>query len=191
MTGINIEKYIKILVEESQKGNTESLAKILDQLKPLRLSLGKRFGNKGIEFDDLVSQIDLLIIESVMNYNENKDSSALRHIVSRTKNGIWNYYRKEMNYFNNNKTSIPIDPTEIENLFNSEIFIDDDSISDKIEITNAINKLTKKQRIAIEMYYFKDMMDSEIANLFNIDQSNATRVRQRGILALYKILSDY
>lgn len=184
----DIEKKIKKLTYLAKDNNKKAIIQILEILKPLRLSLGRKFGNKGIEFDDLISQIDLLIIESAMNYDEQKDPSALRHIISRTRNGIWNYYRKEMNYFKNNKSNILFDPMELEKKVRDSFVEDENNMINKIVLSSAIDKLTKKQKNAILKYYFEGFVDSEIAKDLNIDQSNATRARHRGLLALIKIL---
>jgi RNA polymerase sigma factor (sigma-70 family) len=184
------EAYFKNLVFESQRGNQESIVAILELLKPLRYKLGRKFGNKGIEFDDLISQIDLLIVQAIINYDPQKDVSAMRHVVSRTRNAIWNFYRQEMHYFNKKKTNILKDPKEIEFIVNDNKKPFEDEETNKITLEAAITKLTKKQQRVIKLYFWDKYTDSEIAKLLSVDQSNVTRARQRGLVNLKRILSE-
>jgi RNA polymerase sporulation-specific sigma factor len=185
----NFEKYFNNLVFQAQKDEHSATQEILDLLKPLRFNLAKKFGNKGLEFDDLISQIDLLVIQAVKNYDPKKDVSAMRHVVSRTRNTVWNFYRQEMHYFNKKKFSILKDPKGLESMINDNNQSFEDRQIDKIVVEEALNKLTEKQRRVIKLYYWNKCTDSEIDQFLKVDQSNVTRARQRGLLALTKLLA--
>lgn len=179
---------------EARKNAMESLYKIL---KPFRFALAKRFANKGVEFDDIVQQIDLKLLEAVIDYDDSKDPSALRHLISKARNGVWNYYRKEMNYFDNAKTPISVDIDWINQANNSgarlsqgecyEFLIqhiehfDEDSILNQIMIKEELAKLTPRQKEILFMYFIDDMTQYSIAKELNINQANVSRAKDRGV----------
>jgi RNA polymerase sporulation-specific sigma factor len=173
----------------------EAVEHILEMLKPFRYALAKKFANKGVEFDDIAQQIDLKLVEAIYDYDERKDPSALRHLVSKTRNGIWNYYRKEMNYFDETKTTVSLDavfnnnddtlPTGVNsnyyNFVDDDKTFDEDSIVEKILIEEELAKLTPRQREIIFMCFIDDMTQYDIAEELSINQANVSRAKSRGI----------
>lgn len=169
----------------------EAIETILEQLKPFRYALAKKFANKGVEFDDIAQQIDLKLVEAIYDYDDAKDPSALRHLVSKTRNGIWNYYRKEMNYFDETKMTVSLDALVIRNEFGTKSsfydFIDEDKnfnedfILEKLVINEELAKLTPRQKEILLMCFVDDMTQYDIAEELNINQANVSRAKNRGI----------
>src|SRR5690606_527315 len=163
-----------------------------------RKSLAGKFAGKGVDFDDICQQIDLKLIEGICDYDETLDSSAIRHITSKARNGIWNYYRKEMDYFNEDRKTISLDYgysvelngysqkledvklNYIETVYQSDKF-DEDAIIDKIMLEQEINNLTDRQKDILLMYYMSDMTQQEIAGELDIHQTNVSRATKRGV----------
>lgn len=189
--------HINYLVELCQTTNCreekkESIGEIIEMLKPFRYALAKKFANKGVEFDDIAQQIDLKLIEAIYDYDKRKDPSALRHLVSRTRNGIWNYYRKEMNYFDEDKLTVSLDDIIVNNdigikttyydfVEDTRDSFDESIIIDKILLDQELAKLTPHQREIIFMIYVDDMTQYSIAEELNINQANVSRAKNRGI----------
>jgi RNA polymerase sigma factor (sigma-70 family) len=194
------EKEINQLVELAQTTEGEircdALERICKKLKPFRFSLAKRFANKGVEFDDIVQQIDLKLIEAILDYDSSKDPSALRHLISRARNGVWNYYRKEMNYFDVDKTPISLDSKRINPHNHNEeyeyydflaeecVLFDEDAILDRIMINEELDKLTPHQKEILYMHFIDDMTQYTIAEELNINQANVSRAKKRGVESL-------
>jgi RNA polymerase sigma factor (sigma-70 family) len=169
----------------------KALEQIMETLKPFRYALAKKFANKGVEFDDIAQQIDLKLIEAIYDYDEKKDPSAIRHLVSKTRNGIWNYYRKEMNYFDENKCTVSLETIvaigEFGTNFDFHSFItdgkvfDENAIIEKILLDEELAKLTPHQREILFMIFVDDMTQYSIAEELNINQANVSRAKARGI----------
>jgi RNA polymerase sigma factor (sigma-70 family) len=193
----NSEVQINYLVKLSQSTNDrdekkEAISKIIEMLKPFRYALAKKFANKGVEFDDIAQQIDLKLIEAIYDYDEKKDPNALRHLVSKTRNGIWNYYRKEMNYFDEDKSPVSLDAIVAHNEMGIKTsyydFVDDksktfdeDQIIEKILLEEELAKITPHQREVLFMIFVDDMTQYSIAEELNINQANVSRAKRRGI----------
>lgn len=185
---------INKLVIDAQNGDQDAMEKLLRKLMPFRYAIARKYSNKGVDFDDIAQQIDLKLIEAVYDYEESKDPSALRHLTSRVKNGIWNFYRKEMNYFNKDKKTISLDEVRFKGedesneivfnihsrLIDSRAF-NEDEILDRITMEEELDKLTPHQREVMLMCFVDDMTQYDIAESLQINQSNVSRAKKRGI----------
>lgn len=209
MTKSEIEGVVKYLIQVIQTDENEfkrqdAMMEILDMFDPFRRSLAKKFAGKGVEFDDVCQVIDLKLIEAMHDYNEALDNSAIRHITSKSRNGIFNYYKKEMNYFKEDRKMVSIDQPVFyishngHNMLmeNSNILdyylednFDEDFIIDKIMIEEGLSNLTGHQKELISMYYLSDMKQEEIAEELNINQANVSRATKRGVKKLRESLN--
>lgn len=202
-----LKEFVDVIQGDSYSAYEKEIAisEILNQFEPFRKSLGKKFANKGVPFDDICQQIDLKMIEAMYDYDESKDPSAIRHITSKTRNGVWNYYKKEMNYFDETRKTLSLDytytlsldgynvPIEGESYLESYLDIsytmNEDYIVDCIVIKDEIDSLTNHQKDILNMYYVDDMKQEEIADYLNINQANVSRATKRGIKRLRENLS--
>lgn len=183
---------LKLLIKIAQLHNgiekEDAIENILNMFEPFRKSLAGKYANKGVEFEDICSQIDLKMIEAICDYDELKDSSAIRHITSKTKNGIWNFYRKEMDYFDPDRKTLSLDVRHYSG-FNWEDILESDcpsenEIVERIFIDQELHKITEHQREVLKLYYISDRPQEEIAEMLNINQANVSRARKRGVNSL-------
>lgn len=161
---------IFVLVIEAQRGQQDALEKLLNVFSGFRGSLYRLFASKGIDNDDVSQQIDLFFIESVMTYNPDKDPNPIRHILYKTKYDVWNYYRKEMGYFDDSKRVDLRDTIDAK----SDIDIEED-VTDKVFVDSIMAKLTPRERDMLKDYFYNDMTQSDIALKNGINQSNVSR----------------
>lgn len=176
----------------------ESIFNVLKQFEPFRKALAKKFANKGVEFDDICQHIDLMLIEGMYDYDEKLDPSAIRHITSKARNGIWNFYRKEMDYFDEDRKVLSLENLsekvyddgslyEFKRLAFSNALskkFDEEAIIDKIIIEQELDSLTEHQKDILLMYYIDEMRQKDIAQELNINQANVSRAQKRGIKRL-------
>jgi RNA polymerase sigma factor (sigma-70 family) len=198
MSRIEKEEHLKELISRVQTSDNEfvksdSMQEILDMFEPFRKSLTKKFAGKGVHFDDICQVIDLKLIEAMYDYDESLDPSAIRHITSKARNGVFNFYKKEMNYFKEDRKTVSIDQSfgynfNIEDSSWLEGFIDEqfdeDKIIEKIMLEEGLGNLTTHQKELINMYYLSDMTQGEIAEALQIHQTNVSRATQRGVKRL-------
>jgi RNA polymerase sigma factor (sigma-70 family) len=178
---------------KSDEEKKDALDTIIIKLKPFRYNLAKKYFNKGIENEDIAQSIDLILIESIYGYDKSLDPSALRHITSRTRNNIWNFYRKEMNYFDDSKQSVSLDQIyhdygsggsyAQQSAFASNDF-NEDSIIEKILLGEELAELTPHQREVLYLHFVDDKTQYDIAEELQINQSNVSRAKKRAIISL-------
>jgi RNA polymerase sigma factor (sigma-70 family) len=191
---IEINRSVYLVQNSTGEERKKAMEQVYKKLKPFRFGLARRFANKGVEFDDIVQQIDLKILEAIIDYDDSKDASALRHLISKARNGIWNYYRKEMNYFDSDKKSISLDTAWIKNsgakstegesyefVIQHQEEFDEDKILDQIVIQEELDKLTPHQKEILFMYFIDDMTQYSIAEELSINQANVSRAKKRGV----------
>ncbi|MER2007924.1 MAG: sigma-70 family RNA polymerase sigma factor [Psychrobacillus sp.] len=209
MTRSEKEKELKDIIFNIQSsGDREKkemlIMDVLDKFEPFRRSLAKKFAGKGVDFDDVCQVIDLKLIEAMYDYDENLDSSAIRHITSKARNGIFNFYKKEMDYFKEDRKKVSIDQPyfyvshnghnvklETSNILDYYIEdnFDEDKIIDMIVLEQELENLTDHQRELIHMYYWSDMKQDEIADELQIHQTNVSRATKRGVKKLKENLN--
>lgn len=182
---------------EERKAATEI---VFELLKPFRYALAKKFANKGVDFDDIAQQIDLKLLEAIHDYDEEKDPSALRHLVSKARNGVWNYYRKEMNYFNEGRMTVSLDAltaggdcnqtgqqgekSSYYDFIDDKTVFDEGAIVERLLLEEELLKLTPHQREVLLMYYVDDRTQYSIAEELNINQANVSRTKERGVKSM-------
>ena len=62
-------------------------------------------------------------------------------------------------------------------------------ISDE-KLDTALHKLSEKQRNYILLYYFQDMRDREIAELYHVSRSSVNCTRNRGLKKLHVLMNE-
>lgn len=197
---ITVKDMIEIIQSDgaNEFEKQDAMMEILNMFEPFRRSLTKKFAGKGVEFDDVCQVIDLKLIEAMYDYDESLDESAIRHITSKARNGIFNFYKKEMNYFREDRKTISLDEFHItsykdgyanEKLDNYEYGnfgseFNEDAVIEKIMIERGMDNLTEHQKDLIFMYYMSDMTQEEIAEELQINQANVSRATKRGVKKL-------
>ena len=59
-----------------------------------------------------------------------------------------------------------------------------ENILNEIDLEKGYERLTKRERNVISLYYLEGYKDEEIARLYGINRQNVNRQRKRGILKL-------
>lgn len=196
------EKEIYDLVVGAQSSSSPEERKsyvqqVIERFDPLINSLSSRFSNiGGSSKEDIYQQVVLRIIESVYDYDREKDNSVVRHIVCRARNSAWNYYKKDMNYFRPERTTVSLyeqdfgDDREVISLSKKHSVVNEDAILLSIIIDDKFSGLTERQEEVMRMFYLEDKSQYEIADELNINQSNVSRIIKRALRTLNKIKSQ-
>jgi len=156
-----------------------------------------------VDLDDIIQEIDLKLVEAIYDYDKGLSPSAFRHIVSKTRNGVWNFYRKEMHYFNEIRSPYSIeglqlcvhsngDTKKFGDLYDSlalSVPFNEDEITDKIVLEEELEKLSDHQKEVLLMYFVDDMKQSKIAKELGINQANVSRAKKRGIKSIKESIS--
>ena len=195
------EKEENECIELLEKKDKVARNKLIEHNLRLVAHIVKKYEDKKISSDDLISIGTIGLIKGIDSYNKNKGVKLTTYAAKCIENEILMYFRS--NKKNNNVVSLndivakTIDGNEISLI--EMIEMNEEDISEKIELKENIkdlkeylNVLNKREAKIIKMRYGlmgeKEKTQKEIADDMNISRSYVSRIEKR---ALIKILREF
>lgn len=190
-------EYIELL----EKKDKTARNKLIEHNLRLVAHIVKKYEDKKISNDDLISIGTIGLIKGIDSYNKNKGVKLTTYAAKCIENEILMYFRS--NKKNSNVVSLndivakTIDGNEISLI--EMIEKSEEDISEKIELKENINNLkkylnvlNKRELKIIKMRYGlmeeKEKTQKEIADLMHISRSYVSRIEKR---ALIKMLREF
>ena len=189
------KEYINRMLE----GDCDARNKLIEHNLRLVAHLVKRFDDKNISSDDLISIGTIGLIKGIDSYNPNKNIKITTYIAKCAENEILMYFRANKRYHNDIslKEAIGMDKD------GNEIALIDVLPSDDIELPDLILKnmniemlhnyldiLNEREKEIIikryGLYNNSEYTQKEIADMMNISRSYVSRIEKRALLKLYK-----
>ncbi len=165
--------------------------------------IAKKFDNTGVGVEDLISIGTIGLIKSINTYNPAKNIKLATYASRCIENEILMYLRR------NNKTKLEVsidEPLNVdwdgnELLLSDILGTEEDTIYKELEnevernlLNKAIDKLSKRERMIIEMRYGINTVDGEektqkeVADILGISQSYISRLEKKIMVRLKKEL---
>ena len=166
--GVEEDEFGKLVIR-AKEGDCDAVADILDRLKPLLISSIRRYFNDYRQYDDLIQDGNLMVVESVNDFDPSKGVHFLGYIKSKLRFMYLNKHKIRV-HSSLNKT-IGEGSVEIVDLLVSEgkdivqMLADDEDLN---ILKRAMDKLTKRQRQVIELYYIEGISMVDIARLLGL-----------------------
>jgi RNA polymerase sporulation-specific sigma factor len=170
------------LIEEARKGNREAAGEIINRLQPLVISSIRKYYNNGKEYEDLIQEGNLMILESLKSY----DSTRAVHFLG--------YIKLNLKYLYLNKHKRKIHLSLNDSIADGELEIIDMLVSDdkaaldivlederNIQLNKALEKLTERQREIVILYYVKNMSIGDIGNKLGISYRTVVNTKTRAL----------
>lgn len=178
------------LVEKAKDGNREAMEEVIERLQPLLISSIRRYYNKPKEYDDLIQDGNLKIIESINDYDKGKGVHFLGYIKMNIK-FLYLDKHKERSCESLNR---PIGCGEIEVidlLLREEVDFLENIIKaeDNIKLNNGLKVLTPRQREVIYLYYGRKMSIGHIARKLGVAYRTVVNTKSRALDKLEKELN--
>lgn len=168
--------------------------------------IAKKFDNTGVGVEDMISIGTIGLIKAINTYNREKNIKLATYASKCIENEILMYLRKN----NRTKMEVSIDePLNVDwdgnELLLSDILGTDEDvvykdIEDEVEkklLAGAINKLSKRERLIVELRFGlnsregEEMTQKEVADTLGISQSYISRLEKRIIKRLKKEIVRY
>lgn len=181
---------INKLIKESKKGDMKSKEMLLESLAPLIIKSIKQYYNKPQEYEDLIQDGRVIILECLDSYDDSKGTYFLGYLKHMLK-----YY-----YLDKNKEKIFMSLNEKIGHDEDEEIIDmleshDYNALDRLirlegskEVLDALFKITDRQRCIVRDFYFAEMKIPEIAQKYNISYRTVVNTRAAAIKNLRKVM---
>lgn len=156
---------INYIIQESLNGDKNYQEILLKKLNPLLFKNIYMYWNFGSPIEaDLLHEGYLLILESLNNFDKNRNVHFLQYAKINAKYFYKNYYKK-------NKThAISLSITEFYKIADNSLNTLESAIKKEEyeQLIANINKLNEKEKQVIYLYYYKDLSLSEISKKLNV-----------------------
>lgn len=177
------------LVEEARKGSKEAMEEIINKLQPLIISSIRRYYNNVKEFEELIQEGNLMILESLKDYDFDKGVHFLGYIKSNLKYLYLNKHKRKIHLSLNE----PLGDGELEMidfLVSDAQPVLDILLEDEInlKLKEALEKLTERQREIIILYYVKNMSMDDIGNKLGISYRTVVNIKTKALENLRKLM---
>lgn len=158
-------KELDELLEKARKGDVESTELIIEKLNPLIVASIRRYYNKAADYDDLIQEGRLAVLECIKDYDESKDVYFLGYVKTTLKFLYLNKHKEKILL----SLNTPIGESKDQELIDILESEDGDILEEILkteeleEIRYALESLTERQRKVIIYFYFEGYSISEIA----------------------------
>lgn len=171
------------LLVKAKQGDVNSKEEILNRLQGLIIKKIQRYYNKREEYDDLIQNGNLVILECIKNYDEKRGVYFLGYVKTMLKYAYLNRHKKREHL----SLNIPVGEDgedELMNILESEEEGPMENIlrlEDKSEIKKALSKLTDRQREVIIAYYIEGLSINDIAKRLGITYRTVVNTKTRAL----------
>ena len=195
------EKEFEMIQSLTTEDDASARATLIEHNLRLVVYIAKKFDNTGVGVEDLISIGTIGLIKSVNTYNPDKNIKLATYASRCIENEILMYLRR------NNKTKLEVsidEPLNVdwdgnELLLSDILGTDEDVIYRDLEseverklLLKAINKLSDRERLIINLRFGlnsrdgEEMTQKEVASLLGISQSYISRLEKKIMKRLQK-----
>lgn len=195
------DKEYEMIQSLTTEDDANARAVLIEHNLRLVVYIAKKFDNTGVGVEDLISIGTIGLIKSVNTYNPDKNIKLATYASRCIENEILMYLRR------NNKTKLEVsidEPLNVdwdgnELLLSDILGTDEDVIYRDLEseverklLLKAINKLSDRERLIINLRFGlnsrdgEEMTQKEVANLLGISQSYISRLEKKIMKRLQK-----
>ncbi|MDR7857510.1 sigma-70 family RNA polymerase sigma factor [Tissierella sp.] len=175
------------LFEKARVGDMEAKEKIIKRLQPLILSSIRKYFNKGNEYEDLIQDGNIKILECINDYDSTKGVYFLGYVKTMLRYLYLDKHKIKIHTSLNE--TIADGETEILDLLVSEEQDILESIivkEDNKKLVKALYKLTDRQREIISLYYIKNMGIQDIADKLGISYRTVVNIKGNALEKMRK-----
>lgn len=181
----------KILIKKAQNGDKNALSQILEENKGLIWSIVKRFIGRGYETEDIYQIACIGFIKAIKRFDISLGTELSTYSVQYMLGEIKKFFRDDgIIHISRTKKEeglrLKIESIHDEVCSGKEklevlLLSDDDylKIIDKLTISDLIKKLNIRDREVINLRYFKDKTQMQVANILGISQVHVSRIEKR------------
>lgn len=177
------------LVIEAKKGDIKSKEIIVEKLTPLIIKSIRRYYNNLNEFEDLLQEGRLEILQCIENYDVNHSTYFIGYVQAMLRFLYLNKHKIK------STTSLNVRVGEDEDGELMDLIADDVNIEDLIieeevrkDLYSSLSFLTRRQKDVIYYFYFKKMPIKDIAELLGISYRTVVNIKVQALEKLRKYL---
>lgn len=178
------------LVVKAKGGDKSSKEEIIKCLNPLIYTSIKRYYNKGSDYEDLMQQGRLIVLECIENHDNSKGAYFLGYVKTMLKYLYLNKHKERK--VNSLNESIGEDGEDelIDLLESKELGLLDQYLKaeESFQLRQALSSLTERQREVIVYFYIENLSIPEISKRLNITYRTVVNTKTNALVKLRKFL---
>ena len=170
------------MVERARAGDKEILEEIIKRLQPLLISSIRKYYNKPQEYEDLMQDGNLKIIQSINEYDQGRGVHFLGYIKLNIKYLYLDKHKQRIHQSLNQQ--VGDGETEMMDFLVGEEVDFLESIienENRIILAMALDLLTPRQRQVIELYYGRNMSIGDIANRLGVAYRTVVNTKTKAL----------
>lgn len=176
------------LVEKARGGDEDALAEIIERLQPLLIASIRRYYNRPKEYEDLIQDGNLKIIQSLGEYDPNRGVYFLGYIKMKIKH-LYLDKHKERHHGSLNEKLGDGGTEAIDLLVGEEVDFLGNIVreEDREKVLRLLELLTPRQRQVITMFYGREMTLDQIAEELGVAYRTVVNIKARALEKMRKI----
>jgi len=180
------------LVEKAKVGDSCAVAEIIEELQPLIKASIRRYYNKVNEYEDLLQDGNIKILESIHSYEKSKGVHFLGYIKMNLKFLYLDKHKIKI-HDSLNRTIGDSETEVIDLLVSQDLNILDQVIERDISgsLGQSLANLPERQKQVIFLYYFEKMSIQEIGEKLGISYRTVVNTKTNGIKNMKANLNDF
>lgn len=156
--------YDKVAIDYQSSGKIDAAA--VERLKPLMITMIKRYYPNFKEWDDLMQELRVITLEALLDFDPTKGAHALAHIQSRMKYHLLGKYKKKV-------VTTPLDDAF---LVEDETSMDDfEALFYNDTLGKVFKELTYEEEKLIYLRYYTEMSYEDIGRALGFSRNTAAR----------------
>ncbi len=174
------------LVRRGKEGDVDAVYEIICKFRPLVISSIKRYCNFPREFEDLISDLNILIIHCIETFDESRGVYFEVYL----RDNIRFYLLKTAKFLKDSNLSLNVtlgeDEEEFINLIPDDFNLEEDFFKgiDNLELYSMLLRLSKRTQEVLFLYFFHNLSVAEIAGFLGISARTVSNLKLRGIYSL-------
>lgn len=182
-------KEFEDLVIKAKSGDVDAKEAIVEKLTPLIIKSIRRYYNNLNEFEELLQEGKLEVLECIENYDVNHETYFIGYTQSMLRFLYLNKHKIKRTTSLNVRIGEDEDG-ELIDLIPDDLNIEELIIQEEVkkDLYNALDKLTKRQKEVVYYFYFRKMSIQNIAELLGISYRTVVNIKVQGLEKLRKYL---
>jgi len=182
---------IKRLYEESIKGDDESKFELVERFYPLIISSIKKYYNNYSEYEDLVEDGKLIVLECIEDFDISKNVHFSGFVKTRLRFFYLNKLNSKRDIISLNQRNE--EDTEMIDLLASEENLEEYVINKDFskQMQELFKDLSLKEKEIVIEFYYMGLTINEISNLHNISYRTVLELKRRAHKKLREQMEGY
>lgn len=182
---------IKRLYEESIKGDDESKFELVERFYPLIISSIKKYYNNYSEYEDLVEDGKLIVLECIKDFDISKNVHFSGFVKTRLRFFYLNKLNSKRDIISLNQRNE--EDTEMIDLLASEENLEEYVINKDFskQMQELFKDLSLKEKEIVIEFYYMGLTINEISNLHNISYRTVLELKRRAHKKLREQMEGY